>query len=70
LKLRSGILKFHTLSFADFGGPEGGFEMAMQLIKKQRDMILGIEEKHPDLIMGNELPLKLANQYWYCMSEG
>lgn len=69
--IRTAILKWHELSLADFPGTveeqrAAAKQAADQYIAAQRAMCPAISEKHPDMIMPNDL----CSLFWYVMHEG
>jgi hypothetical protein len=66
IHLRTGILVLHDLKIQDFETKEEAFAAADKLVEFQRSMISGVEEQHPDIIVGDPR----LDQFWYAKHQG
>ena len=64
--MRICVLDTHKLKPSDFPDMEQALAAADKLIAFQRTMIVGVEEQHPDIIVGDPM----LDQLWYAKHQG
>ena len=63
---RIGVLGLHELKVEHFASLDEALDKADKLIAHQREMLQGVAERHPDIIIGD----KMLDQFWYCKHDG
>ncbi len=55
-----------SLKISDFSSKEDAFAAADKIIQSWRNMIYGVVEQHPDIIIGDPM----LDQFWYAKHKG